>query len=218
MDRPLFSVICGTAVTAETLLRWGCCLLIFSLLPSVGRFTPRSGFRLRQWVWTENRSQSTIWKVTCWGIGEEPGMPSESGPVSEQDNGAGGIELVVTSPHWRLRVDWGDRLDPWELVHLASGRAVADESYCYQLTVSGVTHSGFHGGPVGCRRVRPLDWSAEPQGDGTTLTLLGQLDFGPQGPTGLRVEHRITLAGTGEVVEQLSLLNHAGQDRLRLDG
>lgn len=64
-------------------------------------------------------------------------MPSESVQVSEGDNGAGGVELVVTSPHWRLRVDWGQQLDPYELVHLASGRAVADESYCYQLTVSG---------------------------------------------------------------------------------
>jgi hypothetical protein len=145
-------------------------------------------------------------------------MPSESGPVSEQDNGAGGVELVVASPHWRLRVDWGDRVDPYELVHLASGRAVADESYCYQLTVSGATDSGFHGGPVDCRRVRPLDWSAEPGDDGgTTLTLLGQLDFGPQGPTGLRLEHRITLTGSGEVTEQISLLNQAGQDQLRLD-
>jgi hypothetical protein len=139
--------------------------------------------------------------------------------VSEGDNGAGGVELVVTSPHWRLRVDWGQQLDPYELVHLASGRAVADESYCYRLTVSGATNSGFHGGPVSCRRVRPLDWSAEQHDDsGATLTLLGQLDFGPQGPTGLRLEHRITLAGPGEVIEQISLLNHAGQDQLRLDG
>ncbi|HEX4257685.1 MAG TPA: hypothetical protein VH089_21505 [Streptosporangiaceae bacterium] len=138
--------------------------------------------------------------------------------MSDHDNGAGGVELVVTSPHWRLRVDWGDRVDPYELVHLASGRAVADESYCYQLTVSGATDSGFHGGPVRCRRVRPLDWSAEPHDDdGTTLTLLGQLDFGPQGPTGLRLEHRITLTGSGQVIEQLSLLNQAGQDQLRLD-
>jgi hypothetical protein len=144
-------------------------------------------------------------------------VPADSVQVSEVDHG-GGVELVVTGPHWRLRVDWGDRFDPWELVHLASGRVVADESYCYQLTVSGATDSGFHGGPVDCRRVRPLDWSAEPDGDGgTTLTLLGQLDFGPQGPTGLRLEHRITLADSGEVIEQLTLLHHAGQDQLRLD-
>lgn len=92
-------------------------------------------------------------------------MPAESVQVSEGDNGAGGVELVVTSPHWRLRVDWGQQLDPYELVHLASGRAVADESYCYRLTVSGVTNSGFHGGPVSCRRVRPLDWTAEQHDD-----------------------------------------------------
>jgi hypothetical protein len=137
--------------------------------------------------------------------------------VSEGNNGAGGVELVLTSAHWRLRVDCGQRLDPYELVHLASGRPVADESYCYRLTVSGASHSGFHRGPVSCSRVRPLDWSVEHHGDGATVTLLGQLDFGPQGPTGLRLEHRLTLAGSGQVIEQISLLNHAGQDRLRLD-
>jgi hypothetical protein len=145
-------------------------------------------------------------------------MPSDSIQASQEDNGAGGTELVLTSPHWRLRVDCAQQLDPYELVHLPSGRSVADESYCYQLTVTGATSSGFHGGPVSCGRVRPLDWSVEHHDDsGATLTLLGQLDFGPQGPTGLRLEHRITLAGSGEVIEQISLLNHAGQDQLQLD-
>jgi hypothetical protein len=151
-------------------------------------------------------------------------VPTESVQVSEGDNGAGGVELVLTSPHWRLRVDVGDRLDPWELVHLASERAVADESYCYRLTVSGPTSSGFHGGPVSCVAVRPLDWSVEHHDDtgdtgdaGATLTLLGRLDFGPQGPTGLRLQHRITLAGSGEVIEQVTLVNHAGRDQVRLD-
>ena len=97
-------------------------------------------------------------------------MPAESVELSEGDNHAGGTELVLTSPHWRLRVNWGQRLDPYELVHLASGRVVADESYCYQLTVTGATNSGYHGGPAGCRRVRPLEWSIEHHEDsGATL-------------------------------------------------
>ena len=114
--------------------------------------------------------------------------------------------------------DWDQRLDPFEVVHLASGRVVADESYCYQLTVTGATNSGYHGGPAACRRVRPLDWSLEHHEDsGATLTLLGQLDFGPRGPTGVRLEHQITFAGSGEIIEQLALSNHAGRDHLRLD-
>jgi hypothetical protein len=145
-------------------------------------------------------------------------VPSESVQVSERDNDADGPELVLTSPYWRLRVGFGQQLDPYELVHRASGRTVADESYCYQLTVSGVTNSGFHGGPLSCRGVRPLNWSIEPLDDsGATLSLSGRLDFGPQGPTGVRLEHQITLAASGEIIEQISLLNHAGQDRLRLD-
>jgi hypothetical protein len=145
-------------------------------------------------------------------------VPPESVQVNEGDNGAGGTELTVTSPHWRLRVDCGQQLDPYELVHLASGRVVADESYCYQLTVSGSTDSGFHGGPVTCRAVRPASWSIEHHDDsGATLFLLGRLDFGSRGPTGIRLEHQITLAVSGEIIEQISLLNHAGQDHLRLD-
>ena len=52
----------------------------------------------------------------------------------------------------------------------------------------------------------------------STLVLLGQLDFGPQGPTNVRLEHRFTLSSTGRVVEQLSLLHHRGRDHLDLSG
>jgi hypothetical protein len=145
-------------------------------------------------------------------------VPSEAVQVSEGANQAGGLELAVTSPHWRLRIDFGQQLDPYELVHRASGRVVADESYCYRLAVSGVTTSGFRGGPVSCRAVRPLGWSMEHHEDsGATVTLTGRPDFGPQGPTGVRLEHRITLAASGDVIEQVSLVNQAGQDHLRLD-
>ena len=131
-------------------------------------------------------------------------MPPESVQVNEVDHAAGGTELTVTSPHWRLRVDCGEQLDPYELVHLASGRVVADESYCYRLTVTGATSSGFHGGPVSCRGVRPLGWSIEHHEDsGATLSLLGGLDFGARGPTGIRLEHQITLAASGQVIERI---------------
>lgn len=146
-------------------------------------------------------------------------MPPKSVQVNENDDDAGGTELVLTSAQWRLRVGFGQQLDPHELVHLPASRAVADESYCYQLTVTGLGHSGFRGGPHPCRRVRPLGWSIEHHEDsGATLSLLGQLDFGARGPTGNRLEHQITLTAAGAVVEQISLLNHAGQDRLRLEG
>ena len=145
-------------------------------------------------------------------------MPPESVQVNEVGHAAGGTELTVTSPNWRLRVDCSEQLDPYELVHLASGRVVADESYCYRLTVTGVTDSGFHGGPVSCRRVRPLGWSIEHHEDsGATLSLLGGLDFGTHGPTGIRLEHRITLVASGQVIEQIALVNQAGQDQVRLD-
>jgi hypothetical protein len=136
--------------------------------------------------------------------------------LTEHDNGRGGKELVLESSCWCLRVDLGEQLDPHELRHLASGRYLADESYCYQVTVTGPTASGYHGGPLSCRGVEPLDWSLERDASSAALVLLGQLDFGPAGPTGLRLEHRITLAASGEVAEQLTILHHAGHDHLQL--
>ena len=56
---------------------------------------------------------------------------------------------------------------------------------------------GYHGGPLACQAVRTLAWSLEEKEEDSTLVLLGQLDFGPQGPTNVRLEHRFTLSSTG---------------------
>ncbi len=101
-------------------------------------------------------------------------------------------------------------------LHLGSGRYIADEDYCYQLTVAGSTNSGYSGGPLACLNVRPVDWSLEHDGDDSTLVLLGQFDFGPDGPTSVRLEHRVTFSSIGRVVEELSVLHHRGRDRLEL--
>jgi hypothetical protein len=119
---------------------------------------------------------------------------------------------------WRLRVELGESLDPYELVHLGSGRHLADESYCYRLSIAGNTDSGFHGGPLACQRVRPVDWSVEHDGDDSTLVLVAQLDFGPDGPTCVRLEQRVTFCSGGRVVERLSIVHHRGRDRLELIG
>lgn len=127
--------------------------------------------------------------------------------------GPHGPELEFSNPHWRLRVRVGDRLDPYELVKLPSGRRVADESYCYRLTVGSIGQSGYRGGPVDCRRVAPVSWSVV---DEETLVLTGELDFGPSGPTDLRLEHRIQLATDRTVLETVALVHHHGRDRHQL--
>ena len=99
---------------------------------------------------------------------------------------------------------------------LRSGRYLADESYCYQLSVAGRTDSGYHGAPLACQNVRPVDWSLEHDGEVSTLVLLGHLDFGPNGPTSLRLEHRISFSSAGRVVERLSIVHHRGRDRFEL--
>jgi hypothetical protein len=139
------------------------------------------------------------------------------GPARLDERLAGDEEqLEFANDEWRLRVEVGTRLNPFELVHMASGRVVADEDYCYQLTVAGTSDSGYHGGPLACQRVRTTAWSLEENEEDSTLVLLGQLDFGPQGPTNVRLEHRFTLSSTGGVVEQLSLMHHRGRDHLDL--
>ena len=143
-------------------------------------------------------------------------MTTGSALLAHTTNDLGRAELEFANPVWRLRVEVGESLNPYELLHLGSGRFIADENYCYQLTVMGSTGSGFNGGPLACRNVRPVDWWLEQDGDDSTLVLLGQLDFGPDGPTCVRLKHRVTFSATGRVLEQLSVLHHRGRDRLEL--
>ena len=73
--------------------------------------------------------------------------------LTERVDDLGGAELEFSNAEWRLRIAVGKRSDPYELLHLGSGRYVVDESYCYQLTVAGTTNSGYNGGPLVCRQV-----------------------------------------------------------------
>ncbi len=101
--------------------------------------------------------------------------------LTQGTNGRGRPQLEFVNRDWLLRVDVGERLDPFELLHLGTGRHVADESYCYRLAVAGTTNSGFQGGPLACQRVLPVHWSLDQNGDDATLVLVGELDFGPKG-------------------------------------
>ena len=143
-------------------------------------------------------------------------MTTGANRVTQSTNELGREELEFLGPEWRLRVELGGSLDPYELLHLGSGRYLADESYCYQLSVAGRTDSGYHGAPLACQNVRPVDWSLEHDGEVSTLVLLGHLDFGPNGPTSLRLEHRISFSSAGRVVERLSIVHHRGRDRFEL--
>jgi hypothetical protein len=152
--------------------------------------------------------------------GPDHGPGGAAGParLTQETDGRGRPQLKFANRQWLLRVDVGERLDPFELLHLGSGRQVADESYCYRLAVAGTTNSGFHGGPLACQRVVPIHWSLDQNDDDATLVLVGELDFGPNGPTGTRLEHRVTFTSAGRFVEQLSIVNHRGHDRLELSG
>jgi hypothetical protein len=138
-------------------------------------------------------------------------------PARLIEHGAGifGPELELVNDCWRLRVGLGERLDPYELYDLRAGRYVADESYCYQLAVSPLGEPGYSRGTVPCQGVRPVDWALEESPEAATLVLVGHLDFGPEGPTNIRLEHRIALSGPS-VREELSLFHHHGRDSHRL--
>ena len=137
--------------------------------------------------------------------------------VSERVDESSQPEIEFVNETWRLRVQVGRCLNPYELFQFGSSRFVADERYCYHLTVTG-TSSGFRGGPVPCRTVRPVGWTTDNDGNDATLVLFGQLEFGPDGPTNIRLEHRFTFSGAGGVVEQISLVHHRGRDKFELSG
>ncbi len=123
-------------------------------------------------------------------------------------------ELHFDTPEWGLRVRVGDRLDPYRLEHKPSGRLIADQSYCYQLVIGAIGHSGYTGPALECIAVRPSGWAVE----GATLILHGRLDFGPTGPTDVELEHRIELPEDGSVREDVALLHPHGRDRHSLSG
>ena len=126
-----------------------------------------------------------------------------SARLTERVAGTYGPELELANEFWRLEVGLGDRLDPYQLLDLRTGLLVADESYCYEFTVAAVGKSGYSNAELSCEGIRPVNWSLEESSGSTSLVLVGQAVFGPSGPTNIRLEHRITLAGPS-VVEIVS--------------
>ena len=125
----------------------------------------------------------------------------------------GDSRLVASDGKWRLGVDTGGTLSPDSLVHVPSGRVVADRPYCYRFTVGATDGSGYSGPDRPLRAVLPIDADVESLPDGPRLTLRGRADFGPDGPTDIRVEHAFQFLTDGAIAERIALVHHHGRDR-----
>jgi hypothetical protein len=138
--------------------------------------------------------------------------------ISAQD---GVVELK--NRYWLLRVDVDGWLNPGYLLDLERNAPLADEVYCYELTLAPKGDSGFTGrreqisgaaGDVTSNRVRFREWAAGdlPQG-GKEVRFIGRFDYGLLGPTDVEIEHVFRLPDAEPwFEEQIRLRHRFGRD------
>jgi hypothetical protein len=139
---------------------------------------------------------------------------THNGPIAsaELERSEDGTEtLTFKNAFWHLDVDLGPSINPRHLRYLKSGQVLADEDYCYHIDLASAEHrkSGYHAGPQSARGVRLIDWQVDHDTAGaSTLVLTGRIDFGPEGPTDLVIEHRFTVFGDCDRFDEQLLLHH----------
>jgi hypothetical protein len=122
--------------------------------------------------------------------------------------------LTFENAAWRLEIELEPFINPSRLVHLSTGRAVADADYCYRLDLADAAGSSGYCGPAQTARgIRLMDWDLIETGEASTLTLTGRVDFGPTGPTDIVLVHSFTLfAHADRFDEQITLQHRFGRD------
>lgn len=117
--------------------------------------------------------------------------------------------------HWLLRVDIDGMLNPSYLLDIKRNIAVADESYCYQLSIAPSGEWGYVGGVLSAHGVLFLDWSeVDLPGGGKEISFRGRLNFGLLGPTDIFIEHRFRLPDEQPWIEEQVRLQHRfGRDQ-----
>jgi hypothetical protein len=134
-----------------------------------------------------------------------------------EDRG-GAVVLTFGDDRWRLVVETVPVLNPRRLVHLPTGRTFADEDYAYRVDLAPSAGPGFTGGAHSAISATFLEHRLDADGDATTLTLVGRMDFGRTGPTDIEVEHAFTLrAGSERFEERVSLVHRFGRDTHQID-
>lgn len=126
-----------------------------------------------------------------------------------------GRRVIRFSNHaWDLLVDVQSELNPCLLQHVSSGYAVADEDYAYDVRLAKTTaDSGFTGDSQRAQSVIFVSHEVSEAESSKTLQFYGRLDFGPEGPTDLYLEHSFTLwEDTDAFVEQINISHRFGRD------
>jgi hypothetical protein len=141
---------------------------------------------------------------------------TQSATALESLSASGQTVLTFSNRFWSLEIDLQPSINPRRLVHLGSGKVVADEDYCYQLALgSAEGGSGYVGPAQSARAVRFMEWhvAEDPVTHRTSLTVSGRVDFGPDGPTDIVLAHTITLFyDADQIDEEIELVHRFGRD------
>lgn len=116
-------------------------------------------------------------------------------------------KIRLTNRFWDVEIGVNEDTGPRRVADLTNNLVVADESYCYNITVltNGVTHTALGLGDVTAREVNDEC--------GQSVILEGRFLFSRRGPTDIGFRHRITLPADGSYLEeQITLLHIFGTD------
>jgi hypothetical protein len=113
---------------------------------------------------------------------------------------------------WSLTAVSDDRINPARLVDLETSLAVADADYCYDMTVSPTSADVAPDTAVfQTHGVQLLDSEQTVVDNGATQLLLrGRLDFGPDGPQDITIEHVFRLPATDSWIDEEITIATAG--------
>jgi hypothetical protein len=147
-----------------------------------------------------------------------PASAAQRATASEATTPTGHRALSFSNAFWRLGIDIEPSINPGSLVHLGTGQVLADADYCYAIALASAEGgSGYVGPAQSARAVRFMDWTLDEGPDSTTLLVTGRVDFGPDGPTDIVLQHRFTLFGTSDRIdEQITLVHRFGRDEHEL--
>ncbi|MBX3069250.1 MAG: hypothetical protein KF883_01980 [Thermomicrobiales bacterium] len=115
--------------------------------------------------------------------------------------------IRLANQFWDVEIGVGADPGPHRIVDLTNNLVVADERYCYDITVrtNGVTHVALGIDDVIARESQDEH--------GQTVTIEARFIFGRRGPTDIGFRHRITLPESGGFLEeQITLLHIYGTD------
>jgi hypothetical protein len=118
----------------------------------------------------------------------------------------------LANPFWEVEIGVSERTGPFRVVDRTNDLVIADEDYCYTVTV--VTGTYRHAS----QGVTDVVATEEADERGQHVILEGRFQFAALGPTDIGFRHRITLPTNGGFLEeQVTLVHRFGPDEHTLE-